>query len=449
MADPALTLTADQHDDVQGLVFAGWGRRFPVAAYLFVQLADAGARAWLGEVTPEVGRGKVRGDRTVQVALTPTGLTALGVPGDVRARFPQELKLGMHMRSRTLGDEGDNAPAHWTLCRPTAGVRTDALVLLFARTPTERAALVAHHRGLIARHGHTEIGYEESAPWEPHEPFGFADGVSQPWVKGAPPRESQPRAPDDEIATGEVLLGYTNEYGYAPQSPRWGLDDLGKNGSYLVFRKLEQDVDGFWAYFREQGRRLAGQAPVPADPGLAAEWLAARVMGRWRNGTSVLRFPDAPGDDTSLERINHFHYLDADPDGKRCPIASHVRRANPRDARGGPRGEAIKVSNRHRLLRRGRAYGEGGGPRGLLFISLQASIARGFEFVQQTWLVNPGFHGLDGEPDPIAGPGGCPITIPADPVRIRLPPAPRFVTTRGGGYFFVPSISALHRLGRE
>lgn len=461
MADPAVTLSAEHHDDVQGLVFAGWGKRFPFAAYLFVQLAEPGARAWLREVSPSVTRGLVRDERAVQIALTPTGLVALGVPGDVVAHFPQELKRGMHLRSRTLGDEGDNAPTNWTLLRPTSGVRPDALLMLFARTAAERAALVGAQRSLLARHGHTEIGHEESWEWRPAEPFGFADGLSQPWVKGAPPREQQPRAPDDEIATGEVLLGYTNEYGYQPVSPHWGLDDLGRNGSYLVFRKLEQHVTTFWTYFAEQARRLAGQPPVPRDPGLATEWLAARAIGRWRNGTSTLRFPDAPGDDTANERINAFHYLDEDPDGKRCPIASHVRRANPRDARGGPPRDAIKVSNRHRLLRRGRAYGvpleveraiagdPGHGDRGLHFISLQASIARGFEFVQQTWLVNPGFHALDNEPDPISGPGGCPFTIPADPVRLRLPPAPRFVTVRGGEYFFLPSITALHRVARE
>ena len=87
-------------------------------------------------------------------------------------------------------------------------------------------------------------------------------------------------------------------------------------------------------------------------------------------------------------------------------------------------------------------------PRGLYFICLQTSIARGFEFIQQTWLNNPGFGRLNGERDPLTG-AGCPFTIPADPVRLRLPKLPRFVTTRGGGYFFLPSLSALTRISRE
>src|SRR5204862_6124551 len=99
-----------------------------------------------------------------------------------------------------------------------------------------------------------------------------------------------------------------------------------------------------------------------------------------------------------------------------------------------------------RILRRGRAYGAPGEPRGLLFVALGASIARGFEFIQQTWNVNPNFRGLHGEPDALVGSGGGVLTVPANPVRLRLRALPRFVTTRGGGYFFLPAISALRRL---
>ncbi len=133
-----------------------------------------------------------------------------------------------------------------------------------------------------------------------------------------------------------------------------------------------------------------------------------------------------------------------------------MRRANPRDARGGSASVSDKVVARHRILRRGRSFGppiadrtvDDGVTRGLYFICLQASIARGFEFVQQTWLGNPGFHGLSYEVDPIMGNGdgtGA-VTIPAEPFRHRLTNVPDVVRVLGGGYFFLPSLRALSML---
>jgi deferrochelatase/peroxidase EfeB len=172
----------------------------------------------------------------------------------------------------------------------------------------------------------------------------------------------------------------------------------------------------------------------------------------------VVLHPDAPGPAPDRASANDFQYLELDPDGERCPIGAHVRRANPRDARGGSADESWKVVNRHRLLRRGRGFGEAPTVEaalagadatatvGLLFVSLQASIARGFEFVQQIWNANPGFNGLFQEPDPVVGPGDHHFTIPGTPVRLRLPVLPRFVIPRGGLYAFVPSRAALEVL---
>ncbi|HVK72232.1 MAG TPA: hypothetical protein VM734_02890 [Kofleriaceae bacterium] len=465
------TVPAGARDDLQGLVVTGWSR-FHHAALLFVRLgSDPGrSRAWLREVTDQVGWAREaagepelratrpRGfDARVAVALTTRGLAALGVPDDVVDRFPQEAKLNMAERARILGDAVDELgrPRDWTLTVDGC----DALVLLYAPGAPDRDALLREHEQLLRAHGGITVADEKSAAWAGTEPFGFVDGLSQPVVKGLGARAGQPRGPRDEIPAGEVVLGYRNAYGQLPQSPTWGDLDLGKHGSYLVFRKLEQDVTGFWRYFANLGRTLAGQGPVPADPALATEWLAARAMGRWRNGTPVVVYPDAPGPADDRASLNQFEYLaHGDADGLRCPIGAHIRRANPRDARGGGADESWQVVNRHRLLRRGRAFGEaispeqamaGATPRepvGLLFLSLQASIARGFEFVQQIWNGNPGFGGLHREPDPITGPGGCAFTIPADPVRLRLPDLPRFVTPRGGAYFFLPSRTALERI---
>src|SRR6185503_16687500 len=142
------------------------------------------------------------------------------------------------------------------------------------------------------------------------------------------------------------------------------------------------------------------------------------------------------------------------------PLSAHIRRANPRDARGGSPSQSRAIVNRHRIIRRGRSYGaplpdaaaragcDDGASRGLYFICLQSSIARGFEFIQQTWLTNPGFLGLHRELDPIVGTsdGRYHVTIPAEPFRLRLTCMPTVVTHRGGGYFLLPSLSALARI---
>ncbi len=457
MAEEAVALDPA---NIQGLVFGGWGRTMPWTAFVFATLHDGSdARTWLGAlpITTSV-REAQPADARVQVALSPSGLAALGVDDDGRARFAQELTLGMAARKRILGDEDAGDPSTWTLLR--AGTRCDALVLLYAATEERRDALVEEHRALVTRHHGEVIAVEKGGPWRDREPFGFADGLSQPFVEGLP---GAPARGQQTIRAGEILLGYTNQYDRMPQSPRWRGFDLGLDGTYLVFRKLEQDVVGFWQYFAAQGRALAGQAPVPRDPDDAAVWLASRVLGRWPSGASLVQSPDRddPGwADPSV--ANAFGYLEQDPDGLRCPIASHVRRANPRDDRGGDAATSFTVVDRHRLLRRGRAYGPaldpadiiagrtpGGGAAassGLYFMSLQSSIARGFEFIQQTWNINPSFRGLFDEPDPLIGPGGGHFSIPCTPLRLRLSNLPRFTTTRGGAYFFLPSLRALHRL---
>ncbi len=519
--DPAAvpdTLAGADLSQIQTLVFRGGARDFPWSSFLFVSLPSevAAARAWLREVAAELawhGRPRptlrVEGGELVgrvQLALTTRGLRRLGLDRAVIGRFPFEAKAGMERRARVLGDPVDDPhagdpletleqfeankplPTDWA---GTGGVdlrSCDAVLLLFATSAPDRHALDLAQRDRLRRAGGTTLTSEYSAEWKEREPFGFADGLSQPAVRGQPTRATP--SPENELAAGEILLGYRNEYHQVPKSPRFDLDhpthggfDVGKDGTFLVFRKLEQDVLAFWRTFAALGQRFAGQAvgdgyTVPADPFAATHWLAARAMGRWTNGNSTLTHPHAAGDRLPPTTINDFVY-GADPHGLACPIGSHVRRANPRDQRGGPTGESWKVVKRHRILRRGRAYGHlhdadtlirlllAGEPveerpaSGLLFVCLQSNITRGFEFVQQIWNNNPGFHGVYQEADAIAGPGGCRYSIPARTVRLRLDnpfpdPAepdedrrlglPRFVVPRGGGYFFVPSRATVELL---
>lgn len=453
--------------DIQGIVYSGWGDH-KFAGYLFATLGNDTllSRAWLAAMRPRVSSAATRrdagGDR-INIALSPRGLEKLGVPAATIDALPLEAKHGMASRARILRDDD---PSEWELGRDN---ELDVLVMVFARSDKERAALMQEHRALLEDAGASVRDDELSEHLDGKEHFGFKDGVSQPFLAGKQPatKSHEPSAANDTAApsgdravpTGEILLGYQNAYGQIPASPKWGTTDLGRNGTYLVFRKLQQHVDRFWGYVAARAKELE-----PTDPQAAAElteMLGAKLVGRWKSGAPLVLAPDH--DDKKYatdDHINRFDYLELDPHGERCPISSHVRRANPRDARGGSAAESKKVVERHRILRRGRSYGtplpdtdaldhrDDGTPRGLYFICLQASIARGFEFIQQTWLSNPGFAGLFCELDPIMGNGDgtSDVTIPMTPVRLRLPKVPSVVTVKGGGYFFLPSLSAITRI---
>jgi deferrochelatase/peroxidase EfeB len=315
------------------------------------------------------------------------------------------------------------------------------------------------------------------------EPFGFVDGISQPevdWERRRPVRDQDQLEYLNLSCVGEFLLGYPNEYGrYTPRpllapkrDPRALLPraeeaperaDLGRNGCYLVMRQLRQDVQGFW---RELDRQAQG------DPDLR-EQLAAAMVGRKKTGEPLA----APGGDpvgggARRSTLNAFTYQD-DPQGVRCPLGAHIRRANPRNADlppGAPgiisrlcrmlgfdaaalEQDLIASTRFHRLLRRGRVYGAGADT-GIHFICLAANIKRQFEFVQSAWLMGSRFAGLN-ESDPLLGhrspdPGDSltdGFSMPqADGPDRRLSGLPQFVTVLGGAYSFLPSIRALRYL---
>jgi deferrochelatase/peroxidase EfeB len=473
-----------EFDDVQGLVRFGY-RHLPEACFQVLRVRDpAAARAWLARVavTSAVKTDRLP-DTALHVAFTSEGLRALGVAPDLCAEFSAEFLAGMAgdaARARRLGDIGASDPGNWQW---GAGERLPHVaVLLYARS----GRLAAWEREVEAQcaAGFVRIERLSTSDTVDVEPFGFADGISQPevdWERRRPVRDQDQLEYLNVSCVGEFLLGYPNEYGrytprplLAPERDPGGLlsraedaperADLGRNGCYLVMRQLRQDVQGFW---RELDRQAQG------DPDLR-ERLAAAMVGRKKTGEPLAAPGGEPvaGGAARHSTLNAFTYQD-DPQGVRCPLGAHIRRANPRNADlppGAPgiisrlcrilgfnaaalEQDLIASTRFHRLLRRGRVYGAGADT-GIHFICLAANIKRQFEFVQSAWLMGSRFAGLN-ESDPLLGhrspdPGDSltdGFSMPqADGPDRRLSGLPQFVTVLGGAYFFLPGIRALRYL---
>ena len=314
------------------------------------------------------------------------------------------------------------------------------------------------------------------------EHFGFNDGLSQPepydedgavTLAGAPVGKGQDKV--QGVPLGEVLIGYLNGHhekapgpvvpddaqgrpaaaGLKPHAEAEGYFDFGLNGSYMVVRELRQHVAEFWNSMDRNAARIREQDPENSAH-VTADWLAERAVGRNRDGH--LLCPGTPGTldpDCDNYPVNDFLFYEKDAQGLGCPPGSHVRRSNPRDALApnpASREALLEAANNHRILRRGRKFGNriadervpDGENRGLLFVCLNTDIARQFEFVQQTWLLNSNFATLFGETDPLVGPPGR-MTIREEPLR-RTVHVDTFVEMAGGDYFFLPSMNALDYL---
>ncbi|MBW5482760.1 Dyp-type peroxidase [Streptomyces bambusae] len=501
--DPAPASPPLELDDIQGLLARGYSGLTSACFLLLTITGHAAARSALGRLARQVANGRAEPPETaLNLAFTSDGLRRLGLDTPEISGFSQEFVTGMADpdRSRLLGDVGENDPRHWLWGGPgTPPVHV--LALLYARDEPRLEALEAQvRRDALGADGLTEIARLGTAELTDREPFGFRDGISQPLLEGLS-KASRAAGGDEVVKAGEFVLGYPNEYGLlterpllpasydaagllprAHDGPRLYDDprpydgpgaDFGRNGSYLVFRQFRQDLDGFRQYLQDATRHPDGTA----DP-QAAGALAARMMGRWPSGAPLVRAPHQ--DDPGLASDNDFGYFATDPEGLSCPLGAHVRRANPRDSLDPDPGSArsVAIGRRHRILRRGRAYGPGsgaygragdtaaGGPdsqnspdspdsqnstsgSGLHFLCLNANISRQFEFVQHTWLNNPHFNGLYDGPDPVAGARQdhrSTFTAQARPVRTRYLDLPQFVYVQGGAYFFLPGLRALRYL---
>jgi Dyp-type peroxidase family len=476
--------------EIQGNVVAGFNKDH--VSYLFFALPDdqAQARGWLAGLVDQVATAEEvkqfndlfrairrrRGDREgvveaawMNLAFTHEGLRKLGAAESELDQFPGEFREGMRRRKNDIGDVGENDPDRWPI---GLGNRTiHALMIVAADSVEDLNREVLHFVRHAASHGVSLVFQQDGmtrsdAPG--HEHFGFRDGISQPGIRGLtgssyPDGSDQGGPPQDVVAGGEFVVGYPRQARADQQSstpdpaddplspqPDWTL-----NGSYLVFRRLRQDVKGFWDF-------LAGEA---ANLGQSVDLFGAKLVGRYRSGAPLVGADNAAEDPGTTNpevlektRINAFTYS-VDPRGMQVPRAAHIRKVYPRDQEVSSK----ELGERPRILRRGVPFGLsfrhgtppdspfGADPqfpndRGMCFVCYQRSIRDQFERIQCTW--------VNQESVPHAGDGVDPVASQAAPKRFRLPGGavdpvtlPRqWVTTTGGEYFFSPSIGALRHL---
>jgi len=514
MPEPELKL-----DDIQGNILAGFNKDHE--SFLFVNFPEGGdPKGWLAEIAPDVAStsevntfnelfktvNERRGlEGTVKatwmnLAVSASGLSKLGVTAEELGSFSEAFRSGMAARAAETGDEGANAPGNWI--KPFGSPDVHAVIILGSDSLADLDAAALHQIDRLGDHD-LRLLYKQDGKVRTdlpgHEHFGFKDGISQPGIRGFTP--SNPNDPNegqpgqDRLWPGEFVLGYPEQKKPPPppvpvpgppnyeaqagaqaptptksdvitepgetavNGPAWAAD-----GSYLVFRRLRQDVASFNKYVAETA---AAEDRTPALVG-------AKLVGRYKTGCPLEKTKDeaavvdpTDGDPSIADptlltdaKINNFEY-GADEEGAIVPRAAHIRKSYPRDEATIGGGEADTQT--HRLLRRGIPFGEPydsgaqtGSPqagnavfpldRGLLFLCYQRSIEDQFEFVQRTWVDNPNF--------PDAGDGEDPIIAQSKDPRTTTVPGfgnpnlsiPQFVTTTGGEYFFAPSLSALAKL---
>jgi Dyp-type peroxidase family len=486
-------------DDIQGNILAGFNKDY--TSYLLFALPNeqAQARRWLAGLVDQVattqevkqfndlfrairsrrGREGVVEATWMNLAFTHDGLEKLGLPQHELNRFPDEFRQGMRNRAELIGDVGDNDPSQWPNGLGTETIH--ALMVVAADSDEDRKREVEYFARYAESYGLTLVFRQDGVTRREardREHFGFRDGISQPGIRGltAP---SDPSKPDEGepgqalIAPGEFVLGHPLQGPLAASSvpyPPTPADDPSnpqqewtRNGSYLVFRRLQQDVKGFWDF-------VTTQAPKQRQ---SVDLFAAKLVGRYPSGAPLEGADDATEDpgrtdpDAVLQKskINTFAYS-TDPDGMQVPRAAHIRKSHPRAQE--PPGE--QEGRRRRILRRGIPFGDSFDPdsppdsasgadpqfpndRGLCFVCYQRSIRDQFEFIQHEWANKDSVPEPGDGVDPVASqasqssperlfrlPGGA-----VDPVRLPK----QWVTTTGGEYFFSPSISALERLSRR
>ncbi|MEX2513034.1 MAG: peroxidase [Cyclobacteriaceae bacterium] len=462
--------------DIQGLLIRGHGQ-LPNAQYLLYRFEDSGkGKKYLKSILPFITKGNEKPEtQAIQLAFSFKGLAYLNLPHSTLNSFSREFREGMTEFNRQfiLGDFYENSPENWLW----GNKEIHFLLMLFAKDAETLEVLLQEESERAVLH---QVNLLHSLPTgflkSQKEHFGFRDDISRPVIRELV--EEKNIGPMATFPAGEFIMGYKNLYDeYAPvplvepsddsnnllpQNPdSKNLKDLGKNGTYLVFRQMSQNVFTFWEYLLAQGKTKE-----------EAIRLASKMVGRWPDGSPLILCPEKS--DPSLSEANDFGYWEEDRNGLKCPIGSHIRRTNPRDhlVTEKNKKDSSEMIAKHSMIRKGRPYGdpviasmdpkemmdkgEDHNERGLHFICMVTDIRRQFEFVQNNWVNFHKFGGLEHDADPIIGNHyqnenvvSDEFCMPAYPIKNRLKALPNFTLIKGGAYFFFPGINAIQFIADE
>ena len=401
----------------------------------FAFSSAAGLAGFLAQVQPSTVGSPLADDKiSVNLALTAEGLRTAGLTEHEMALLPEEFVLGMARRAGLLGDVRINHPSRWRMPvrnwsqgadAPDLGddaagrIEFDAVhVIVQLRLCDASVQLAAARQVLWERLQHlvgqdcTPLSLQwlrrvrdpnTTPPQQAVDHFGFGDGISDPGFNKNKARKYFA----NHVHVGEALVGYGNSADAPPYPENAGpaagsFAELLHNGSYLVVRKLRQDL------------AILDAAVESASGSVDRDTMLAKMMGRWparhaMAGQSLVGLPN-PSD------INDFNYR-LDREGVACPFHAHVRRANPRPLPDGALQDALFAGRRQpRIFRRSLSYGEPfdrdakpGDPgtdknaeRGLVFMAYNASIGEQFEVIQ-AWLSGGNSSGSLSAPDPFLG----------------------------------------------
>lgn len=443
--------------NVQGNILKGFGK--PNARLIFFRFGDNNqAKQWLSKLADKLPStqkliGSAQEIRDKKEALIHVSLSAQGIQS-LNLKLPTSdndpFAVGMKARAADLLDVGESDPKNWL--EPFKNKTVDGVIIVASDEAKSADDLASNLRTEANQMGINFVGIEigtalTNADNKHIEHFGFRDGVSQPLIDGVDNKKAQRPGQQTKLFKPEefVLSDLSGEQAWANE------------GSFMVYRRLRQDVKRFWQFMEEQSASL----------GMSPEKLGAKFVGRWKSGAALANHADNdPGGDASEE--NSFTFMDDDPDGKITPRFSHIRKSYPRgDGFFNTIDQNREANDKHRILRRAIPYGKkieedpNEKDRGLLFICFQKDIGRQFEFIQMAWVNKTDFPKLDNgtEPghDPIIGQHkvidgkgtGFTNLKQDDGTFKRIPQTGGFkqwVTTTGGEYFFSPSISALKNL---